>query len=162
MRKYFPDSQHTDETRLNISQLAVDFFSNYYADEDTKHEQLVSSLDTITNLINPNGTLLIIDVEKREEEYGQDADAHSCGFANERLKYTGSGSAEIVKALEELGMEDIDVVGDQHFHFQVKQGDKADSPMLSWMETYFLLKAKRGSVYEQRLFQRCEGFHQAM
>ena len=140
-------------------QLTVDFLTRSDADTGTAHAQLVGSLETITNLINFNGTLLIIDVEKCDfdEENHENSNTQPSPrfiFTNERKKYTGSGSREIVKALEELGMEDIDVVGDQHFQFDVKQGKKA---MLGWMERYFLLKAKRGMVYEERFCQRQGG-----
>ena len=129
-------------------QLAVDFFTREDADGDMKHEQLVRSLEVMINLIETNGTLLIIDVDKCDEDC---YDEHSPGSPHEGLKNTGHGSKDIVKALEELGMEDIAVIRDQKFLFEAKQSSGPDSPTFRRKETYFVLKAKRGPLLETRL-----------
>ena len=133
-------------------QLAVDFFSRVDVDEDMKHEQLVRALEVMTNLIETDGTLLIIDIDKCDEDCY--ADSHSPGSPHEGLKVTGHGSKDIVKALEELGMKDIAVIGDQHFLFEAEQGSGPDSLTLRREETYFVLKAKRGPLLETRLSRK--------
>lgn len=152
-------STNVEKTQLISLQLAVDFFTHEDILEYEKHEELVQALDVMINLIDANGTLLIIDVEKCDENCYPDADSHSPGSAQEGLKVTGHGSKDIIKALEKLGMEDIAVVGDQDFLFEAKNRSGADSPILRRKETYFVLKAKRGSLFEKKFSQRHEGFH---
>ena len=72
-----------------------------------KHKQLVRSLDVMINLINEIGFSLIVDMEKRVNDCSKDTAGHSSGSAHEGLKVTGHGSADITKALEELGTEDV-------------------------------------------------------
>ena len=141
-------------------QLAVDFFTHEDVDDDAKHEELVRSLDVMVDLINKNGTLLIIDVEKCDEDCYPDLDSHSPGAPHEGLKVTGHGSKAIAKALRDLGMEKIAIIGDQHFLFEAKQQSGPDAPALRRKETYFVLKAKRGPLFEKRLRQTHEGFEQ--
>ena len=151
----------TRTTRLTDSQLAVDFFTHEDVDEDAKHAELVRALDVMINVLQENGTLLIIDVEKCDEDCYLDADSHSPGFPHEGLKVTGHGSKDIEKALEELGMEDIAILVDKDFLFEVKGGSGTDSPALRRKETYFVVKAKRGPVFEERAFQRSESSFEA-
>ena len=141
-------------TRLTNPQLAVDFFTHEDVDEDAKHAELVRALDIMINLLQEDGTLLIIDVEKCDDDCSPDADSHSPGSPHEGLKVTGHGSKDIEKALEELGMEDIAVLVDEDFLFEVKGGSGSDSPALRRKETYFVAKAKRGPVFEERVLQR--------
>ena len=108
------------------------------------------------NLLQADGILLIIDVEKCDEDCYPDADSHTPGSPHEGLKVTGHGSKDIEKALEELGMEDIAVLVDEDFLFEVKGGNGPDSPTLKTKETYFAVKAKRGLVFEERVLQRSE------
>ena len=112
------------------------------------------SLDVMIDLIQENGTLLIIDVEKCDEESYQDGDLLSSESPPEGLKTFGHGSRDIAKALEELGMEEIAIMGNQHFLFEAKRGSGADSPTIRRKETYFALKAKRGPVFKKRQLQR--------
>ena len=140
--------------RLIDLQLAVDFFTHEDVDEDSKKEELVRSLDVMINLLQANGILLIIDVEKCDEECYQDAVYDSPSFAHEGLKSTGHGSRDLVKALEELGMEDVAVLGNQEFLVDVKPGSGSDFPESKEKEIYFALKAKRGAMFEERLAQR--------
>ena len=146
----------TRVTILTDSQLAVDFFTHEDVDEDAKYEELVRALDVMTNLLQENGTLLIVDVEKSDDDCYPDADSHSPGFPHEGMKVTGHGSKNIKKALEELGMEDIAVLVDQNFLFEVKGETGPDSPAPRRKETYFVVKGKRGPVFEERNFQRPE------
>ena len=44
-------------------------------------------------------------------------------------------------------MEDVDVLGDQYFRFEVQQ---ADASGLGWTERYFFVRARRGVLYEER------------
>ena len=132
-------------------QLAVDFFTHEYVDDDAKHEELVRSLAVMVDLINQDGTLLIIDVEKCDEDCDADGDSHAPGAPHEGLKVTGHGSNAIAKALGDLGMEGIAVIRDQHFLFEAKQRSGSDAPALRRKETYFVLKAKRGPLFEKRL-----------
>ena len=125
-------------------QLAVDSFCHDDADEDTKRGEFLKSLSIIINLINPNGTLLILDIEKCRQDCYQDADSHSPGSSHEGLKITGSGSTEVAKALKELGMKDTAVTGEQAFVFEVEEGDI----VLRRTETYFVVKAKRGPLFK--------------
>ena len=141
--------------RLTNSQLAVDFFTHEDVDEDAKHAELVRALDVMINVLQENGILLIIDVEKCGEDCYPDADSHSPGSPHEGLKVTGHGSKDIEKTLEELGMEDIAILGDEVFLFEVKGGSGPDSPILfREKETYFVVKAKRGPAFEERALQR--------
>lgn len=101
----------------------MDFFTHESIPEDNKHKQLVRSLNVMIDLINPNGTLLIIDIEKWNLEHSKrDAALYSPTSPHGGLKLDGHGGKNIVKALEELGMEDIKVVEDQPFLFEVKHG----------------------------------------
>lgn len=143
------------KTWLIDLQLAVDFFTQT-DDENEKHKELMRALDVMISLIHQNGTLLIIDVEKCED-YGNildDEDLHSSGCPHEGLKTFGQGSKDIIRALEELGMQDIAFMGDQHFLFGVERGSKPDAPTIRRKETYFALKAKRGPRFEKKLMQR--------
>ena len=148
-------------TRLTSSQLAVDFFTHEDVDEDVKQVELVRALDVMINVLQENGTLLIIDVEKCDEDCYPDADSHSPGSPHEGLKVMGHGSKDIEKALEELGMEDIAVLVDKDFLFEVKGGSGPDSPPLRRKETYFVVKAKRGPLFEERVLQRSESSSEA-
>ena len=113
------------------------------------------------NLVEANGTLLIIDVEKYDEGCNSHADSHSPGSPREGLKVTGHGSRDIEKALEELGMEDIAVLVEQDFLFEIKGGSGPDSPALRRQEEYFVVKAKRGPMFEERALQRSESASEA-
>lgn len=64
MCKLLPTPNVIDDKHLINLQLAVDFFTHEGISEDLKHKQLVKTLDVIINLIDENGTLLIIDIEK--------------------------------------------------------------------------------------------------
>ena len=108
------------------------------------------------NLLQADGTLFIIDVEKRDEDRYLNADPHSPGSSHEGLKLMGHGSKDIEKALEELGMEDIGILVEVDFLFEVKAGIGPDSPTLRKKEEYFVVKAKRGPVFEERVLQRSE------
>lgn len=130
--------------KIEFLQLAIDFFCHDDADEDTKRGEFQKSLSTIINLINPNGTLLIMDIEKCRQDCYQDADSHSPGSSHEGFKITGNGSTEVAKALKELGMEDIAVTEEHAFVFEAEEGDI----VLRRTETYFVLKAKRGPLFK--------------
>ena len=147
-----------NNTRLMDLQLAIDFFTHTDVDDEEKHKELMRALDVIVSLIEQNGTLLIIDVEKCEdyEDILGDEDLHSPGSPHEGLKTFGHGSKDITRALEELEMEDIASMGNQHFLFEVKRGKEPDSPTIRRKETYFALKAKRGLRFENRLSQRSQ------
>ena len=119
------------------------------------------ALDVMINLLKVDGTLLIIDVEKYDEGYSSHADSHSRGSPHEGLKVTGHGSKDIEKALEELGMEDIAVLVEEDFLFEVKGGSGPDSPALRSKEEYFVVKAKRGPMFEERALQRSESAPEA-
>ena len=147
-------------TRLTKSQLAIDFFTHEDVDEEAKHAELVRALDVLINVLQADGTLLIIDVEKCDEDCYPDADSHSPGFPHEGLKVTGHGSKDIEKALGELGMEDIALLVRENFLFEVKGGSGPDSP-LRRKETYFVVKAKRGPLFEERVLQRSESSSEA-
>lgn len=139
----------------------MDFFALEGAPKEIKHNEFMKCLDVMINLLDKNGTLLIIDIEKCDLECSNDPALHSPGSSHDGLKLTGHGSNDIVKALEELGMEDIAVVKDQPFLFEAKHGSGPDTPTIRRKETYFALKAKRGALFEKRLFQRFEGFYRA-
>ena len=151
MCKLYPVPKCFDETRLINLQLAVDFFTHEGIPEAIKHKQLVKSLDVMINLIDENGTLLIIDIEKCDKGCSFGAASHSPGSPHDGLKVTGHGSKDIIKALEELGMEDIAIIGDQQLFFEAKLGSGPDPPTMRRKDSYFVLKAKRGAIYERRL-----------
>ena len=113
------------------------------------------------NLLHVNGTLLIIDVEKCDEDCYSHVDSPSPGSPHEGLKVTGHGSKDIEKALEELGMEDIAILVEEDFLFEVVGGGTPDSPALRRKEEYFVVKAKRGPLFEERVLQRSEGSSEA-
>ena len=142
------------EARLTIFQLTIDFFTHEDVDDYTKHKELVRALDVMVNLIQVNGSLLIVDVEKCDDDCSQGTGSRSPGSRQEGLKVTGHGSKDIQKALEELGMEDITVLVDENFLFEAKRGSGPHSPVLRREETYFVLIAKRGPMFEERLSQR--------
>ena len=151
-----PPTALTLLARLTIFQLAVDFLTHEDVGEDAKHEELVRALDVIINVLLENGTLLIIDIEKCDEDCHLDTDAHSPGSPHEGFKVTGHGSKAIEKALDELGMEDIAVLVDEDFQFEIKSGSGPDSPALRSKKTYFVVKAKRGPLFEERALQKSE------
>lgn len=148
-----------DETGLINLQLGVDFFAHESAPKEIKHKEFMNCLGVMVDLLDENGTLLIIDIEKCDQDCSNDASLHSPGFRHDGLKFTGHGSKDIVEALEELGIEDIAVTKDQPFLFEAKHGSGPDAPTIRRKETYFVLKAKRGALFEERLFQRFEGFY---
>ena len=137
----------------------MDFFAHESAPKEIKHKEFTNSLGVMIDLIDENGTLLIIDIERCNLDCSNDASLQSPGSSHDGLKFTGHGSNDIVKALEELGMEDIAVIKDQPFLFEAKHGSGLDVPTIRRKETYFVLKAKRGALFEKRLFQRFEGFN---
>ena len=47
-------------------------------------------------------------------------------------------SADITKALEEVRLEDMAVIGDQLFLFENKYGSGLDPPMMRWKEMYLV------------------------
>ena len=109
------------------------------------------SLSVLIDLINANGTLLIIDIEKWEYSHSdRNQTLYSPTSSHGGLKLDGYGSKDVVKALEELGMEDIEVVEDQPFLFEVKHGSGPDAPRIRRKEIYFVLRAKRGALFEKR------------
>lgn len=138
-----------------IFQLAVAFFTHEDVPKDTRHRQLVKSLNVMINLIDENGTL---DIEERYHACSKNATLHSLSSPHEGLKVTSHGSKDIVKALEELGMQDTAVIGDQHFLSEAKHGSGSDAPTIRRKELYFVLKTKRGALFAARLFQRWESF----
>lgn len=150
MCKLFPAPSDIHDTQLINPQLAVDFFAQERYPEDIKHKQLIKSLEVMINLVGENGALLVIDIEKCDRDCSKGAAMYSPGSHHEGLKFTGHGSKDIVKTLEELGMEDIAVIGDQRFLFEAKHGSGPDAPMIRRNELYFVLKAKRGALYERR------------
>ena len=139
----------------------MDFFAHEGALKEIKHKELMKCFGVMINLLYNNGTLLIIDMEKCDQECSNDPALHSPGSPHDGLKFTGHGSRDIVKALEEFGMEDIAVTEDQPFLFEAKHGSGPDAPTIRRKETYFVLKAKRGALFEKRLFQRFEGCYRA-
>lgn len=58
-------------------------------------------------------------------------------------------------------MEDVAVIGDQHFLFEAKHGSGPDAPTIRRTEMYFVLRAKRGALFEKRFCQRMKGFYRA-
>lgn len=138
--------------------LAVDVFTHEGVPKDTKHKQLVKALYIIINLIEENGTLLIVDVEKCDNDCSRGAAVQSLRSPHEGLKVTGHGSKDIVKTLEQLGMEDVAFIRDRPFLFEAKHGSGPDAPMMRTKELSSVLKAKRGALFEKRLSQKCESF----
>ena len=114
------------------------------------------ALDVVINLLQTGGTLLIIDVEKCDEDCYTDADSHTPGSPHEGFKVTGHGSKDVEKALEELGMEDIAILVEEEFLFEGEGGSRPDSPIVKRKETFFAVKAKRGPVFEERVLERSE------
>lgn len=143
--------KNIDEKGLITSQLGVDFLTHKNIPSDIMHKQLVKSLNIIINLLNANGTLLIIDIEKWDQSHSErNAALYSPTSPYGGLKLDGHSSKDIVKALEELGMEDIEVVEDQPFLFEAKHGSGEDAPRIRRKEVYFVVRAKRGVLFEKR------------
>ena len=125
------------------------------------HKQLVRCLDVMINLIDENGALLIVDIDQCDKDCSKDPAAHSPGSPHEGLKFTGHSSKGIVEGLEELGLEEIAVIGNQKFLFEAKYGSGPDAPTMNRKEVYFILKAKRGALFEKRVSERYGGSHRA-
>ena len=116
----------------------------------------MKALEVIIKLINENGTLLIIDIKKCDQDCPYCAVARSPGSPHEGRKITGHGRKDVVKALEVLGIEDIALIADRVFLFEAKHGTGPNAPTMRRKENYLVLKAKRGEVFEKRLFERSE------
>ena len=123
----------------------------------------VKCLDAIISLISENGTLIIVvGIEKRGNGCAKDTAEHSSGSAREGLNTMRHGSADITEALEEVGMEEIAVIGDQLFFFESKYGRGLVPPEMRWKEMYFGSKARRGEMVAKKLPWRMKGFYRVI
>ena len=89
-----------------------------------RHRQLVENLQAITSLLRDDSTLLIIDIEKATHQTGPSIFGLIDGYTS-----TGYHSSDIVKALRSMGMDDIEVRGDNRFLWV--RYSKAPGPSLS-------------------------------
>ncbi|KAL9123686.1 MAG: hypothetical protein Q9175_008312 [Cornicularia normoerica] len=110
------------------------------------------------NLIDENGTLLIIGIEKWDYDCSKDAAEHCPGFPHEGLEVTGRGSKDIVKTLQDLGMENIAVIGDRCSRLEAKHGSGPDPPTMKRKEMYFVLKARGGRCLRRSCCRNSRAF----
>ena len=115
-------------------QLAIDCFVTD-APNDVQYTELVNALDILAGRLKHDGLLIIVDIEKF---YG-DSDAASEAFSDGR-KETGSGSKEVIAALNEIGMEDIAVIENQEFKVQMELFARQKATY----EQYFMVRARKG------------------
>ncbi|KAK3170320.1 hypothetical protein OEA41_009707 [Lepraria neglecta] len=140
------------------SQLGIDFFT--YGDPNPhKHAQLVYTLDVLLLGLIENGTLLIIDIEKVDDGWEPPAGTikHSQEALRDSMKHTGHGSKEVVAALKELEMDDIEIIRDQRFGFELVGDEVLGAQGLRREETYFMVKARKGKKFEARQKRKYPG-----
>ena len=77
--------------------------------------ELVNALETLVGRLKDDGVVVIVDIEKF---YG-DADLDN-GASLDGRKEEGSGSREVVAALEEVEMQDIAVIDDEDFRVEFR------------------------------------------
>ena len=134
---------HFIRSLLTSPKLAVDFFAPDDASDDDA-PGLARALASLTSRLGQNGVLLILDIEKdytgdgANGEDNEDYQAKSERTRNGK-KIVGYGSDEVRTALEALGMEDIVVQGDLCYENPLDDG-----------QVYFLLKARKGDVYQEQ------------
>ena len=76
------------------------------------NEEIIRVLAAMINLLDGNGHLLIIDIEKcHDDHYFKDLKLYASGTPRDRLEFSGHRSKARAKALEEIRMEDITVIG---------------------------------------------------
>ena len=117
-------------------QLAIDCFITD-APNDVQYMELVNALDILAGRLKHDGLLIIVDIEK----FSGDSDAASEAFFDGR-KETGSGSKEVIAALNEIGMEDIAVIENQEFKVQMELFGRQKATH----EQYFMVRARKGEV----------------
>ena len=97
--------------------------------------ELINAFDVLADRLKNNGLLVIVDVEKFYESANSDPEALLDGRKEE-----GSGSREVIAALNEIGMEDIAVIEDQDFKVEVDLCGRR----MATHQKYFMLKARKG------------------
>ncbi|CAD6591752.1 MAG: hypothetical protein ASARMPREDX12_005402 [Alectoria sarmentosa] len=121
---------------LVVMCLAIDCFITD-APNDVQYMELVNALDILAGRLKHDGLLIIVDIEK----FSGDSDAASEAFFDGR-KETGSGSKEVIAALNEIGMEDIAVIENQEFKVQMELFGRQKATH----EQYFMVRARKGEV----------------
>ena len=77
-----------------------------------RHQQLINNLNAIIELLSDDGTLLIIDIQKAPSYTGPRVLQLPGGY-----KGQGYHSHEIIDALEEIGMDEINVINGIKFQY---------------------------------------------
>lgn len=97
--------------------------------------ELINALDVLADRLKNDGLLVIMDIEK----FYSSADSGSEALLDGR-KEEGSGSKEVIAALNEIGMEDIAVIKDQDLKIEVELCGRT----MATHEKYFMLRARKG------------------
>lgn len=124
---------------LVVMCLAIDFFITD-ASNDVQYMELINAFHVLTDRLKHDGLLVIVDVEKLYSDADSDSEALLDG-----RKETGSGSREVIAALDEIGMEDIVTLEDQDFKVEVELCGRR----LATHEKYFMLRARKGEEEEE-------------
>lgn len=90
-----------------------------------RHHQLVLSLTAITESLNDQGSLLILDIQRATDQTGPNVMGLINGY-----KTCGYHSSDVVKALEALAMDEIEVVDNKRFQW-VRDSELSFVPLLS-------------------------------
>ena len=138
-------------------QLSIDFLCSPTL---THYNQdiLVRALEILLLILDNNGILLVLDIEKVHYTScpTPDTQAHGQEFLRGGKKVRGYGSREIAAACLELELDDIQVMEGLKFTWK---GDDGDGGMIARDEMWFILRARKGEGFLTRMGRRFPGVH---
>ncbi|KAL8903389.1 MAG: hypothetical protein Q9207_003963 [Kuettlingeria erythrocarpa] len=122
--------------------LGVDSFDGLGLSAKDRHHQLCQSLHSLTQFLGDDGTLLILDIQRHTDQTGPNKygliDGHKPG---------GYHSNDIVKALDSIGMDEIDVLDGNRFTWEATEAEKKLWLPAEADEVFFMVKAKKGDGF---------------